>query len=100
MGCTILVLIRKGNTDNRGIGLLETLWNVMDAIIDTRLWSRIQFHDVLHGFLAGIGTGMATMEIKLSQKLTIVEQDPLFRVFFELRKSYDTVNHSRFISTL
>ena len=37
LGWEILVLIPKGTTDTRGIGLLETLWKVMEALIDTRL---------------------------------------------------------------
>ena len=41
LGCTILLLIPKGNTDNRGIGLLEKLWKVVKAIINTRPWASI-----------------------------------------------------------
>ena len=33
----ILVLIPKGNTDNRSIVLLEFLWKVVEADIDTLL---------------------------------------------------------------
>ena len=46
---TFLVLIRKGTTDTRGIGLLDSLWKVVVALIDTRLRSSLQFHDVFHG---------------------------------------------------
>ena len=46
----IIVLILKGNTDNQGVGLLETLWKVVEDIIDTRLQACITIHDVLHGF--------------------------------------------------
>ena len=65
LGWTILVLIPKLNTDNRGIGLLETLWKVVEAIINTRLQTSIQFHNILHGLHAGRVMGMATMEIKI-----------------------------------
>ena len=37
LGWTVLVLIPKGNTDIRGIGLLETLWKVVEALLDTCL---------------------------------------------------------------
>ena len=100
LGWTILVLISKGNIDTQGIGLLETLWNVMDAIIDTCLRSRIQFHDVIHGFRAGRGTGTSTMELKLSQYFSRVDQYSFFLVFLKLRKSYNTVDRGRFIRTL
>ena len=46
---------------------METLWKVMEAIIDTRLQASIQFHDVLHGLRAGRGIRAATMELKLAQ---------------------------------
>ena len=37
LGWTVLVLIPKGTTDTRFVGLLETLWKVVEALIDTRL---------------------------------------------------------------
>ena len=37
MGWKILVLIPRGATNTIGIDLLETLWKVVDALIDTNL---------------------------------------------------------------
>ena len=37
LGWTIVVIITKGDMDTRGIGLLKSLWKVVEAIIDTRL---------------------------------------------------------------
>ena len=37
LGWTSFVLIPKGTTYAQGIGLLDTLWKVVEAIIDTRL---------------------------------------------------------------
>ena len=53
LGWKILVFIPKINIDNRRIGLLETFWKVLEAIIDTNLKACITFHDVLHGFRSG-----------------------------------------------
>ena len=39
LGWTILVLISNVNTDTLRIGLLETLWKVVESIVDTRLWA-------------------------------------------------------------
>ena len=47
---TILVLILKLNTYTWGIGLLETLWKVLEAIINAHLRASIHFHNVTHGF--------------------------------------------------
>ena len=61
LGWKILVLITKGTTDTRGICLMETLWNVLEAPINTHLHASLQMHNLLHGFRAGRGTGTAIM---------------------------------------
>ena len=50
LGWKIQVLILKENMDTWGIGLLESLWKVVEAIIDTRLRESVHLHNVLHGF--------------------------------------------------
>ena len=39
----ILLLIPEGNTETQGIGLLVTLWKLVEAIIDTHLRASISF---------------------------------------------------------
>ena len=94
-----MVLIPKGITNTRGIGLLETLWKVVEALIDTRLRASLQFHYVLHGFRAGIGMGTAIIKLKLSPELSSVYHEPLFLVFLQLRKAYNNVYRDRLIQT-
>ena len=77
MRWTILVLIPKGTNDKRGISLLETLWKVVEELIDTRLRASLHMHSVLRGFRAGRGTGTAIMELKLAQELDSIDQDPM-----------------------
>ena len=62
-----VVLITKGKKDYRGIGLVEVMWKVVAAILNRRFTSSITYHDSLHGFRAGRGTGTATLEAKLLQ---------------------------------
>ena len=100
MGWKVLVLIPKGNTDTRGIGLLEFLWKVVEAIIDTHLRASVRLHDILHGFRIGKGTGKVILDLKLAQKLANVDHDPLFLVFLYLHKAYDTVYCGRLLMTL
>ena len=95
-----LVLIPKGITDTRGIGLLETLWKLEEAIINTCLCAILQMHNVPHGFRTGRETGMAIMELNIAQELASIYQDPLFLVFLDLRKAYDTMYRERFLVTL
>ena len=69
LGWTLLVIIPKFGTYTQGIGMLEVMWKVVEGVIDTLVKSEVQFHDVLHGFHAGRGTGTAIMELKTSQDL-------------------------------
>ena len=65
----VVVLITKGQKDYREIGLVEVMWKVVVAILNRRLTTSITFHDFLHGFWAGRGTGTATLEAKTLQQL-------------------------------
>ena len=56
-----VVLIPKGKTDYRGIGLVEVMWKVVAVILNSRLSASITLHDFLHGFRAGRGTGTANL---------------------------------------
>ena len=66
LGCTILGLITKVNTDTQVIGLLELLWKVTKTIINTRLRVSVRLHDVLHGFHTGRVTGTAILELEMA----------------------------------
>ena len=85
LGWTILVLFPKGNTDTQGISLMETLWKVVEAIIDTRLREIISFHGFLHGLCVVRLTGATILDLKLAQDLASIYQGPLFLVFLDLR---------------
>ena len=88
----ILVLIPKGNTDKWGIGLLEVLWKVVEAIVDNQIKTVVKFHDILHGLRAKRGTGTSITELNMFQELASIDQDPLFLVFLNLRKEYSTLD--------
>ena len=61
LGWNILVLIPKVTTDTWDIGLLMTLYKVVEDTVDTRLKSSLQFHDVLDGFRDRRETGTSIM---------------------------------------
>ena len=63
----IPVLLLKSDGGTRGIGLLEVIWKVMSSILDGRIKATILFHDALHGFRMGRGTGTAIIEAKFFQ---------------------------------
>ena len=62
-----VVLIPKGKGDYCDIGLVELMWKVVAENLNCRLTSSITFHDFLHGFRAGRGTGTVTLEEKMIQ---------------------------------
>ena len=64
-----MVLIPKGVRDCYGIGMTEVVWKVVTVILIFRLTIYIDFHEVLHGFWAGPGTGTTSLEAKLLQQL-------------------------------
>ena len=68
----------------RGIGLLEVIWKTMSNLLNCRVTAEITFHDVLHGFQAGRGTGTTTLEAKLLQQLMAMKEAILFEVFLDL----------------
>ena len=85
LGWTVLVIITKCIIDTWGIGLLETLWKVVEALIETRLRVSLQVHDYLHGFQARRGMMTDIMDLKLAQEFSSVYHDPLFLIFLDLK---------------
>ena len=69
-------------------------------VIHTQIISVVQFHDILHGFCAGRGAETAIIELKLSQGLASVYQDPLFLLRVDKRKAYDNLDHGQILQTL
>ena len=82
-----VVLTPKGKKDYRGISLVEVVWKVVAAILNRRFTSSITYHDALHGFRAGRGTGTATLEAKLIQQLAAMREEVLYVIFLDLTKA-------------
>ena len=71
------------------------MWKVVVAILNRRLTASITFHDFLHGFRAGRGTGTATLEVKLLHQLAALWEEVLYVIFLYLHKAYDALDRSR-----
>ena len=63
----VVVLIPKMEGNCHVIGLVEAVWKVVTVVLNFYLTTSIAFHNVLHRFRAGRGTGNATLEVKLLQ---------------------------------
>jgi hypothetical protein len=66
----------------------------MECIMDQRL-NAILLHDAIHGCHDGCGMGTAIIEAKLAQQLSHLEQEPFYRVFFDLKKAFDAMDRER-----
>ena len=88
----VVVLIPKGKRHYRGIGLVKVVWKVVAEILNSQLTASITFHDFLHRFWAGRGTGTATLEAKLIQQLVALKEEILYVIFLDLHKAYDALD--------
>ena len=95
-----VVLIPKGKKDYRVIVLVEVMWKVVAAILNRRFTAFITYHDFLHGFRAGRGTGTATLEAKLLQQLAALREEVLYVIFLDLHKAYEALDRSRCLEIL
>ena len=48
----------------------------------------IRFHEVLHGFRAGCGTGSTSLESKILQYLMSLREAVLHKIFLNIQKAY------------
>ena len=94
------VLIPKGKQEYWGIGLVEVMWKVVAVILNLRLTASITYHDFLHRFWAGHGTGTDTFEAKLLQQLEALREEVLYVIFLDLHKAYDALDKSRCLEIL
>ena len=72
----------------------------MEAVIDININKTVMFYDFLHGFCAGRGVRKVTIELNTAQELAIVDQDPLFLMFLDLRKADENLDRGHLIQTL
>ena len=95
-----VVLIPKGKKEYRGVGLVEVAWKFVAVILHRQLTAATTFHDALHGFREGRGTGTATLEAKLLQQLAAMREEVLYVILLGLTKAYDALDRSRSLEIL
>ena len=66
----VVLIVKKDGRGLSVIGIVDVLCKTTMGIINRRLTSEISYHDMLHGFWGGFGTGTATLEANLIQQLT------------------------------
>ena len=83
----MVILTSKGDRGNfRGVVLVEVIWNTISSLLNHWLAVAITYHDVLHRFQSGRGTGTANLKDKLLQQLTAMREAVLLGVLLDLQK--------------
>ena len=80
--CTIATTFFKW-----GISLVSVSVVALTSIY-ANISASISFHDIIHGFQAGRGTGMASLDNKLVHRLTSMREEFLYVIFLDLHKVY------------
>ena len=70
------------------------------VILNIRRTTSIAFHDVLHIFWEGCGTGNASLKEKIIQKLTSMREEVLYVIFLYLHKVYDALESDKCLDIL
>ena len=79
---------------------MEFLWKAISAIINRRLSSSIQFHDILRRFHAGRVTGTSTLEAKMLRHIIVMRDRVLHGIFLNIIKAYGALNRERCLDIL
>ena len=87
-----MVLIPKGKGEFRGIIIEEVAWKVCATVVNCRLVRGLVLHEALHGFRSGRETGTATLDANSDQQLAGLAHEPLFQVFLDIHKEYDSLD--------
>ena len=70
------------------------------SLLNCWLTASITYHDFLHRFRAGRGTGTATLEAKLLQQLAALREEVLYVIFGDLHKACGALDGSRCLEIL
>ena len=87
-----MVFLPRERGEYRGIGLVDVVWKVNAMVIKFCQKRSVAIHDALHGFRTGMDMGTTTLEAKLAQQLAGIAHEPLFQIFLNVRKAYDSLD--------
>jgi hypothetical protein len=88
----LVLLLKPGSTEIRGIGLLESVWKLILSIIDARMKDVVEFDNAIHGFRQERGTGTAVLHNKLGMQLAVARKDTVVQLYLDLTKAYDILD--------
>ena len=65
---------------------------MVTGILNRRLTVEIKFHDTLHRCRTSRGMGNVSFKYKLLQKMTMMKEEVLYKMFLDLHKAYDALD--------
>ena len=68
---------------------MEVAWKAVAVILNFCFSASITYYESLHGLWLGRGTGTASLEFKLLQKVMAMREDFLYMILLDLHKVYD-----------
>ena len=71
---------------------MEVILEAVAVILNCRFTAAITYHNFLHGFRAGRGTGTTTFEVKLLQQVTALGEVVLHEIFMDMHKAYNNLD--------
>ena len=95
-----IIIIPKGGGEYHGIGIVGVACKAVEVILNIRFTTSITYHNSLHGFRAGRGTGNTTLEVKILQQVTAMREVVLHVIFLDLHKLYNALDKSRCLEIL
>ena len=98
--CKAVALILKRGGDYCGICIVEVVWKLVTVTLNLRFTTSIIYHDPLHGFRVGHGTGNATLEVKLLQQVTSMRVALLHAILLDLQNTSNALDRSRYLAIL
>ena len=97
---TVLMILKWGGNNLRGIGLVEVLWKSIYGIINLQISHSIQLYDALHGFCAGRGMGTATLEENLLKQIIAMRETFLHSIFLDILNACDALDRDQCLDIL
>ena len=84
----------------RGIGIVEVTCKVCASVVYFRLKRGVILNNALHRFRAVQVMGTTTLEANLSQQIAGMAHEPLFQVFLDILKSYNSLDRGLCLEVL
>ena len=96
-----LIIIPKDDKGGvRGVGLLKAFHKLIFAMINLRMNRMIEFCLTVHSFWCQRSCYMAIGKAKLRMKRAAYWGKPMYQIFFDLRKAYDSIHREVVLALL